>query len=332
MTRPTSRGSSTWSSTATRPPELLDTLRGGAAAGCGAAIDLSIELGKVICVPDPAEAAARDEAMAAAVTGEVSGGARPASVSSPVRSCLPTLRSRGSCSPQAQPRRPRALRRRPRRGWRLVTDRPASRSTSSRSSSTGSRSIGGAIVAVARRRTRRRDVTATGSPRTTCAGRCSDRLPRLRRRDAMPPARRSSSCLRRCPQPPVDKGDTPLMAASPTRSGRTHPTTPTSPTSSRSSSSTPARSRSTTSPSGDASTAGTAADPRADRVVVGIRSGAPAPRRALPGVRRRPPRAGTIDAARPVATRSTSSATTSSGSSTASSGDRRSSPGCRPAA
>jgi 2-polyprenyl-6-methoxyphenol hydroxylase-like FAD-dependent oxidoreductase len=36
------------------------------------AIDFSIELGKVICVPDPAEAAARDEAMAAAVTGEVS--------------------------------------------------------------------------------------------------------------------------------------------------------------------------------------------------------------------------------------------------------------------
>src|ERR1700759_697139 len=33
---------------------------------------MSIELGKVICVPDPAEAAARDEVMAAAVTGEVS--------------------------------------------------------------------------------------------------------------------------------------------------------------------------------------------------------------------------------------------------------------------
>jgi hypothetical protein len=37
-----------------------------------AAIDFSIELGKVICVPDPDEAAARDEAMAAAVTGQVS--------------------------------------------------------------------------------------------------------------------------------------------------------------------------------------------------------------------------------------------------------------------
>ena len=34
---------------------------------CERVIDFSMELGKVICVPDPAEAAARDEAMAAAV-------------------------------------------------------------------------------------------------------------------------------------------------------------------------------------------------------------------------------------------------------------------------
>jgi hypothetical protein len=40
--------------------------------GAEASIDMSIELGKVICVPDLAEAAARDEAMASAVTGEVS--------------------------------------------------------------------------------------------------------------------------------------------------------------------------------------------------------------------------------------------------------------------
>jgi 2-polyprenyl-6-methoxyphenol hydroxylase-like FAD-dependent oxidoreductase len=37
-----------------------------------AAVDFSIELGKVICVPDPAEAAARDEAMASAYDGGVS--------------------------------------------------------------------------------------------------------------------------------------------------------------------------------------------------------------------------------------------------------------------
>ena len=37
-----------------------------------AAIEFSIELGKVICVPDPTEAKARDDAMAAAVTDEIS--------------------------------------------------------------------------------------------------------------------------------------------------------------------------------------------------------------------------------------------------------------------
>ncbi|HEV7720130.1 MAG TPA: bifunctional 3-(3-hydroxy-phenyl)propionate/3-hydroxycinnamic acid hydroxylase [Iamia sp.] len=37
-----------------------------------AAVDLSIELGQVICVPDPAEAAARDEAMTAGYDGSVS--------------------------------------------------------------------------------------------------------------------------------------------------------------------------------------------------------------------------------------------------------------------
>lgn len=54
------------------PPALLETYEQERRPGAVAAIDLSIELGKVICVPDPAEAAARDEAMAAAVTGEVS--------------------------------------------------------------------------------------------------------------------------------------------------------------------------------------------------------------------------------------------------------------------
>ena len=53
-------------------PELLATYEEERKPGAVFAIDLSIELGKVICVPDPVEAAARDEAMAAAVTGEVS--------------------------------------------------------------------------------------------------------------------------------------------------------------------------------------------------------------------------------------------------------------------
>jgi hypothetical protein len=49
---------------------LLDTYQSERLPSVRAAIDLSMELGKVICVPDPAEAAARDEAMAAGVGDE----------------------------------------------------------------------------------------------------------------------------------------------------------------------------------------------------------------------------------------------------------------------
>jgi 2-polyprenyl-6-methoxyphenol hydroxylase-like FAD-dependent oxidoreductase len=52
--------------------ELLATYDEERRPSAIAAIDFSIELGKVICVPDPAEAAARDEAMAAAYDGRVS--------------------------------------------------------------------------------------------------------------------------------------------------------------------------------------------------------------------------------------------------------------------
>jgi 2-polyprenyl-6-methoxyphenol hydroxylase-like FAD-dependent oxidoreductase len=47
-----------------------------------AAVEFSIELGKVICVPDPTEATARDDAMAAAVTDEVSEVADPPAIAS----------------------------------------------------------------------------------------------------------------------------------------------------------------------------------------------------------------------------------------------------------
>jgi 2-polyprenyl-6-methoxyphenol hydroxylase-like FAD-dependent oxidoreductase len=50
---------------------LLDTYQAERLPSARQAIEFSMELGKVICVPDPAEAAARDEAMAAAVTGEL---------------------------------------------------------------------------------------------------------------------------------------------------------------------------------------------------------------------------------------------------------------------
>lgn len=52
--------------------QLLATYEEERRPSAVAAVDFSIELGQVICVPDLAAAAARDEAMAAAVTGEVS--------------------------------------------------------------------------------------------------------------------------------------------------------------------------------------------------------------------------------------------------------------------
>ena len=49
---------------------LLDSYQSERLPSAQAAIEFSMELGKVICVPDPAEAAARDEAMAAGVGDE----------------------------------------------------------------------------------------------------------------------------------------------------------------------------------------------------------------------------------------------------------------------
>jgi 2-polyprenyl-6-methoxyphenol hydroxylase-like FAD-dependent oxidoreductase len=49
------------------PDALLDTYQAERLPHARHVIDFSMELGKVICVPDPVEAAARDEAMAAAV-------------------------------------------------------------------------------------------------------------------------------------------------------------------------------------------------------------------------------------------------------------------------
>ena len=53
------------------PTALLDCYQTERLPSAIAAIEFSIELGKVICVADPAEAAARDAAMSAAVTDEL---------------------------------------------------------------------------------------------------------------------------------------------------------------------------------------------------------------------------------------------------------------------
>jgi flavoprotein hydroxylase len=52
-------------------PGLLATYDEERRPSANAAVDFSIELGKVICVPDPAEAAARDEAMSSAYDGRL---------------------------------------------------------------------------------------------------------------------------------------------------------------------------------------------------------------------------------------------------------------------
>jgi 2-polyprenyl-6-methoxyphenol hydroxylase-like FAD-dependent oxidoreductase len=53
------------------PEALLDTYAEERLPSARRAIEFSMELGKVICVPDPEEAAARDAAMAASVTPEL---------------------------------------------------------------------------------------------------------------------------------------------------------------------------------------------------------------------------------------------------------------------
>jgi flavoprotein hydroxylase len=105
-------------------PALLATYEEERRPGAVAAIDTSIALGKVICVPDPAEAAARDEAMAAAVTDVVSEvPPQPGHATGLIHPSSPLA---GEQIPQAH------VGGRPfddvhGAGWRLVTDDPAAR-------------------------------------------------------------------------------------------------------------------------------------------------------------------------------------------------------------
>jgi hypothetical protein len=109
--------------TGTAGPELLATYEEERRPGAVAALDLSIELGKVICVADPAEAAARDEAMAAAVTGEVSEvPGQPGLTSGLIRPSAPLA---GELMPQAKVGG-RWFDDVHGAGWRLVTDDAAS--------------------------------------------------------------------------------------------------------------------------------------------------------------------------------------------------------------
>ena len=103
-------------------PELVSTYEEERRPGAVAAIEMSIELGQVICVADLDAAAARDQAMAAAVTGEVSEvPGQPALVGGVVH---PTSPLAGELSPQAH-LGGRWFDDVYGAGWRLVTDDPA---------------------------------------------------------------------------------------------------------------------------------------------------------------------------------------------------------------
>jgi flavoprotein hydroxylase len=105
-------------------PELLATYEAERRPGAVAAVDMSIALGQVICVADPAEAAARDEAMAAAVTGAVSEvPGQPGLASGLVH---PTAPLAGEQFPQGN-LGGRWFDDVHGAGWRLVTDDPAAR-------------------------------------------------------------------------------------------------------------------------------------------------------------------------------------------------------------
>ena len=148
------------------------------------AIDFSMELGKVICVPDPEEAAARDEAMAAVGHRRARRGARAARASTPA--CVRRRR---------HPHAGRAVRAGHRRRPRRSTTCTAPAGGSSPSTPDAARStpalrrwfasIGGVVVD--RRRRRRR--TAAGSPRTgATAVLAASRLPPVRHRHRSAPA------------------------------------------------------------------------------------------------------------------------------------------------
>ena len=181
------RGSSTPCSPAAAMPTVLDSYAEERLPHARAVIDLSIELGKIICVPDPAEAAARDELMSAGVTDgrTVDPAACPRS---PGRCSRPAIPSPATCSRRARRRRrrPSAFRRRARRRLAAGDRQHRSRSNSSRRWRTGS---------VANRRhdrrrhagcRRRRHVRLLVRRARVHLGVAAPRLPRPRRRHRRP--------------------------------------------------------------------------------------------------------------------------------------------------
>ena len=155
-------------------PRLLTTYEQERRPGAMAAIDMSMELGKIICVADPAAAAARDEAMAAAVTGEVSEvPGTPGLAAGLVQSGFPT---RGGAASPGEPRWS-MVRRRPRCGLAPRCRRSRRPATSTPTLVDWLGSIGGAVIDVADDLAGAHDLVAR---QRRALGPAATRLPRLR--------------------------------------------------------------------------------------------------------------------------------------------------------
>ena len=184
-----------------RRDRLLDTYTEERLPHVRGVIELSMELGKIICVPDPAEAAARDEMMSAGVTDDVTAIPPPASAD---RCAVPVGRS------GRRSRLPAGHRDVRRRSVRASTTSMAPDGGWSRSTTAADRpsipqladwfaAFGGEIVAVALPTTRRHVRRLVRRARCDL-GVAATRLPRPRRR---PDADGSRGAARRPAPPPA---------------------------------------------------------------------------------------------------------------------------------
>ena len=174
---------------------LLDTLP--SPSGCRArkaAIEFSMELGKVICVPDPAEAAARDEAMAAGVGDEpapapglpdIDCGFHPPDRTARRQAARAGQRRRPAVRRRARQRLAARRRRRRRRAASVVT----SARGSSRSAAASSRSTDPDPTFVALVRRARHDVRAAATRLLSLRHRADGRGGHVAARRPPPPSR-----------------------------------------------------------------------------------------------------------------------------------------------
>ena len=154
------------------PDALLDTYGLGAGPHMQAVIELAIDMGKMICVADPAEAAPATRRSSPPTTAASPTSRR--SPASPPASSSPAHRRRAICSskPRSRATASRPVRRRRRRRMAARHARPGRSTTNSRDWFAG---IGGAVVPSACT-AGSRDVdgrTASGSPTTASSPRCN---------------------------------------------------------------------------------------------------------------------------------------------------------------